>query len=159
MEPTRRYQLVNLVVTTVAVGHALVTWPTMAVAVLFVGGAAIAFVAEAVVVALGLLDHAIDPKIRGVPVSVVLVWPAITYVCLRIALVVSPVGLVAAAVAASIGTAFDLVTEPFGLAEGIWRYPDHPLSKPKVAGIPWWNTVGWFALVFVTASLPISLGI
>lgn len=159
MEPTRRYQVGNLVVAAVAVGHALGTWSTAAVVGLFVGGAAIAFVAEAVVVALGLLDHAIDPQIAGVPVSVVLVWPAITYVCLRIALVVVPVGLAAAAVAAAIGTAFDLVTEPFGVGEGIWRYPEHPLSTPRFLGIPWWNTVGWFALVFVTASLPIGLGV
>jgi putative membrane protein len=118
-----------------------------------------ALVAEAVVVWTGLLEHALEPKILGVPVSVVLVWPGIVYLCLRAALLALPVGFAAAALAALIGTAFDLVTEPFGLAEGVWHYPEHTLSEPRLAGMPWWNTVGWFCLVFASAAVPIVVAL
>jgi putative membrane protein len=159
MDTRRRYQLGNLAIAAVALGHATLSWPPLATMTLFVGGAAFAFLAEATVVALGLLDHAIEPQVAGVPVSVVLVWPAITYLCLGAALLVVPAGPAAAAVAALIGTTLDLATEPFAIAEGVWAYPDHPLSRPRIAGIPWWNVAGWFVMVFATASLPIYVGL
>jgi hypothetical protein len=153
----RRYQVGNLGFFAVALAHAALTWPVEATVVLFIAGAAIAFVAEAVVVGVGLLEHALEPKVLGVPVTVILVWPGIVYLCFRLALFLLPVGLAAAALAALIGAAVDLVTEPFGLAEGVWRYPPHPLSEPRLAGMPWWNTVGWFCLVFASAAVPVLL--
>ncbi len=159
MEARRRYQLGNIGIFVAALGHAIGTWPLGATVALFVAGGAIAFVAEAVVVGFGLLDHGLEPKILGVPITVVLVWPAIVYLCLRLALLVVPPGLGATALAALIGTGFDLVTEPYGLAEGVWHYPEHPLSRPRIAGMPWWNAVGWFCLVCVSAAVPILVAL
>jgi len=159
MDASRRYQVTNLVIFAVALGHAALTWPLEATVALFIAGAAFAFVAEAVVVSIGLLYHALEPKLLGVPVSVVLVWPALVYLCLRVALILVGVGVGAAALAALFGTIFDFVTEPYGLAEGVWRYPAHPVSEPRLGGMPWWNTVGWFCLVFSVAAVPVLVAL
>jgi len=159
MEPTTRFQLTNVVLAVLAVGHALATWPVRATAALFLGGAALAFLAEAAVVRAGLLEHAMAPRVAGVPLAVVAAWPAIVYLCLRLALLVRPPGLAAAGLAAVLATAFDLLTDPTGVDAGVWTYPDHPVSAPRVAGVPWWNFAGWLGLVFVSATLPLAAGL
>jgi putative membrane protein len=155
MDAHRRYQLGNLVIFAGSLAHAALTWPLEAALLSFGAGALIALLAEAVVVWMGLLEHALEPTFLGVPVTVVLVWPAIVYLCLRVALLALPVGLAAVVLAALIGTAVDLVTEPFGLAEGVWRYPEHRFSRPRIGDMPWWNSLGWFCLVCASAAVPV----
>lgn len=159
MDATRRFQLTNLVLAGLALGHASLTWPWRATVALFVGGALLAFVAELVVVRGGLLEHAIEPQVFGVPVSVVLVWPAVVYVALRVALLVTNPGLAAAGLAALMATAFDVLTDPSGVAEGVWTYPDHRLSALRFYDVPWWNFAGWLVIVFASAMVPIIVGL
>jgi uncharacterized membrane protein len=159
VDATHRFQLTNVVLAGLALGHAGLTWPVRATVALFVGGAILAFVAEVLVVRAGLLEHAIEPQFLGVPISVVLVWPAVVYVALRVALVFTDPGLAAAGLAAVIATAFDVLTDPQGVAENVWTYPDHRLSAPRFYDVPWWNFAGWFVIVFASAMIPISVGL
>jgi uncharacterized membrane protein len=159
VDATRRFQVSNLAFAGVAAGHAFLTWPVRATVALFLGGVIVAFVAEVLVVRAGLLEHAIEPQFLGVPLSVLLVWPAVVYVALRVALVFTDPGLGAAGLAAVIATAFDVLTDPQGVAEGVWTYPDHRLSAPRFYDVPWWNFAGWFVIVFASAMIPISVGL
>lgn len=154
MDPARRFALANTVLVVAAFGHALLTWPLAETLALFVGGAAIAFVLEAATIAAGLLRHEMRPQVLGVPAVVVGAWPAVVYVTYRLALLALPEGVPAAAGAAVLATALDAVTEPRALAEGVWTFPEHPLSSPRLAGAPWWNVAGWLVVVFATAMLP-----
>lgn len=158
MDALRRYQSTNVGLFLVAFAHAILTWPPRSVAALFVGGAVIAFALEAATIAAGLLTHNLQPRIAGVPVTVVLVWPAVVYLAYRVALLVAPPGAPAAALAAVIATATDVLTDPNGVSEGVWRYPESRLSTPRYRGVPWWNFVGWLVIVFVTAMLPSVFG-
>jgi putative membrane protein len=135
----------------VTLGHALLTWRPASTAALFVGGGLLAFGAELVGVHTGLLEHELRPQIAGVPVSVILVWPAVVYATYRLALLAVPAGIPAATLAAVLATALDVLTDPNGVREGVWRYPEHPLSTPRFRGVPWWNFMAWFLLVFLTA--------
>lgn len=150
MDARRRFQVTNLLLGLVTLGHALATWPRPAVAVLFGGGVAVAFLAELVVVRLGLLEHALTPAIAGVPLSFLVVWPGVIYLSLRTALLFIPPGVGAAVTAAVIATAVDVVTDPVGVGEEVWRYPEHRLSELRFNGVPWWNFVGWFVIAFTT---------
>lgn len=154
MDPVRRYALTNVVLVVAALGHALLTWPLAATLALFAGGAAIAFVLEAAVIAAGLVRHEMRPQLLGVPLVVVGAWPAVVYLTYRVALLTLPEGAAAAAGAAVLATVLDAATEPNALAEGVWAYPEHPLSSPRLGGAPWWNFAGWLAIVFVVAMLP-----
>lgn len=154
MDDLTRYRAGNVVVFAVALAHAALTWPPRAVVALFVGGAALAFVAEGAVISLGLLDHELEPQVAGVPLVVLLAWPAVVYASLRVALLVAPSGAPAAALAAVVATAADVVTDPDGVERGVWRYPDAPVSTPRYRGVPWWNFAGWLLIVFVTALVP-----
>lgn len=154
MDPVRRFAVTTAAVAVVGVAHALLTWPLPDVVALFVGGATLAFVAEALAVRLGLLEHAMTPRVAGVPLVVVAAWPATAYVVYRIALLVAPAGVEAAALAAVLATLYDVLADQQGVREGVWSYPVHPLSTPRLRGVPWWNFAGWLVLVFVTAMLP-----
>lgn len=154
MDDLTRYQAGNVVLFPITVGHAAVTWPPQAVLALFGGGVVIAGIGELVVVSLNLVDHELEPQVAGVPLTILLVWPAVVYVSLQVALLVVPAGVRAAALAAVVATAADVVTDPDGVANGVWHYPESPISSPRYRGVPWWNFVGWLAIVFVTAMLP-----
>lgn len=154
MNPVRRYALTNVTLFALALGHALLTWPARDVAALFLGGAAVAFVLEAIGIAAGLFRHEMRPQVLGVPLAVVAAWPAIVYVTYRIALLGLDPGVPAAAGAAVLATVLDAFTELDAIGEGVWTYPEHPLSSLRFAGVPWWNFVAWFIIVFVTALLP-----
>lgn len=158
MDPRRRYQVGNLAIFVVAIAHALLTWPLRETAALFAGGVVIAFVGEVAVVRAELVEHELRPKIAGVPVSILLVWPAVVYAFYRVALLVAPGELHAAAVAAVLATALDVLTDPNGVREGVWRYPEHPLSEPRFRGVPWWNFAGWLVVVFLTAMVAVMVG-
>lgn len=157
MDTVRRYTLTTAIVVVAALGHALLTWPLADVFALFVGGAAIAFTLEVVGVAAGLFRHAMRPQVLGVPVVVIGAWPAVTYVAYRISLLALPAGVPAAAGAAIVATAVDAATERNAVEAGVWTFPEHSLSSPRIAGVPWWNFVGWLVVAFVTAMLPTVL--
>lgn len=153
MDSRSRATLSFLGFAALALAHALWTWPLHRVLVLFVGGAAIAFLGEAAVIRLGLLEHHTGPKIAGVPLAIVAVWPAVVYAFSRLALLVVDTGPAAAALAALLATAWDLLTDPRGVGE-LWTYPESALSSPRIRGVPWWNFAGWLLIVFVIALLP-----
>lgn len=71
----------------------------------------------------GLLQHNLTPRLVGVPVTVLFVWPAVVYVWYRVALLVAPVGVAAAALAAVFATLVDALVDPNGVRDGAWEYP------------------------------------
>lgn len=154
MDALHRYQYTNVALFAVALPHALLTWPIRETGALFLGGLAIAFAAELAVVHTGLVDHNLEPQIASVPVAVLLAWPSIVYLCYRLALLAVPAGVQAAALAAVIATALDVLTDPNGVSEGVWEYPESPISRPRFRDVPLWNFLGWLAIVFAAAMLP-----
>ena len=146
MTPSEQFSAGSLALAAVAVAHGAITWGPVAAATFAGVALALAFVAELAVVALGLLDHHTSPKIAGVAVPALLGWVGVTYLSYRaVLLVVGPdLAPVAAAVLA---TAFDVATDPRGLADGLWSYPESRLSEPRYRGVPWWNFAGWLVLV------------
>lgn len=154
MDTHRRFQVANVVLFVATLGHALLTWPPVDTAVLFGGGMVIAFVLEALTVRAGFLDHHLEPQLVGVPVIVLFAWPAVVYLFYRLALLAVPAGVQTAALAAVLATLSDVATDPVGVRDGLWRYPDSQLSNPRFYDVPWWNFTGWFVIVFVTALLP-----
>ena len=158
VELHRRYVRPILLLGALALGHGLLTWPADRTLALFVGGAAIAFVAEVVGVQLGLIEHRLEPQVLGVPVIVLLGWPATVYVTLRLALVALPLGVGAALLAAVLATLQDVVLDPRGVEDGAWRYPRVPVSVERYRDVPYWNFAAWFVISFVTALLPVVAG-
>jgi hypothetical protein len=140
-----------------ALGHALVTWPPGATIALFGGGALVAFVAEAVVIHRGWLEHNVGPQVVGVPLYVLPGWTGTIYVAFRIAQHVSE-GWLAVALAALVATGFDAVTDPLGVAAGYWTFTGGPggATGPSYRGVPWWNAAGWFGISAVTAALALA---
>lgn len=136
-----------------AFAHAVLTWPLTAVVAFFLGGAVIAFVAEVVVISLGLLEHHVDPKVVGVPVYVLFGWTGAVYVALRVALLTTE-GWTAVLFAAVLATGYDVFTDHHGVRDGHWSYLDD-LSGPQYRGVPWWNFAGWFVISSVTAGLAV----
>lgn len=139
----------------VALGHAIVTWPARMTVAFFAGGALVAFIAEAVVIRLGMLDHHVGPKALGVPLYVLFGWTGVVYAAFRLALLVTD-GWPAVALAALLATGYDALTDPRGVAEGFWSYTDD-LPGPRPAGVPWWNTVGWFVISALTAGFAVAV--
>ena len=158
MDERRAFAIATLLVAAAAVVHAVLTWPPRATLALFLGGAALALVAEAVVIRLGLLRHALTPQVAGVPLLVLLAWPATVYIFYRAAALVVAPGVPAAALAAVAATLYDVRVDPRGVQLGLWTYPESRLSRPRVRGVPWWNFLGWVGIVFVTALLPTWVG-
>lgn len=147
----RTYAASTVAIGLVAFAHALLTWPLEATLALFAGGALVAFVGEAVIINLGLLEHHVGPKLLGVPLFVLFGWTGVVYVCFRVALLVTT-GWFAVALAAVIATALDVFTDPQGVADGYWTYTDD-LPGPRHRGVPWWNYAGWVVISVVTAAL------
>lgn len=135
----------------VALGHAILTWPTSALLVLFGGGALLAFAGEAIVIHFGLLEHHIGPKLLGVPLYVLFGWTGVLYVCFRIALLITT-GWVTVVLTALLATGFDIRTDPAGVADGRWTYTDN-IPGPRHNGVPWWNYTGWFLICTSIATL------
>ena len=158
MDERRAFEIATLVLSAAVLVHALVTWEPRATLGLFVGGAALAFVAEAAVIRLGLLRHEMAPRVAGVPLLVVLAWPATVYLFYRTAALIVPPGVPAATLAAVAATLYDVRVDPRGLELGLWAYPESALSNPRFRGVPWWNFLGWLAIVFATAMLPTLVG-
>ena len=144
--------------TTVALGlvalvHAAVTWPTSATLALFGGGALVAFLAEAVVVNLGWLEHHVGPKVVGVPVYLLFGWTGTVYVAFRVALLLTgEAGVTAVGTTAVLATTYDVLTDHWGVEDGHWTYTDD-LPGPRHRGVPWWNFVGWLTISGLTVAV------
>jgi putative membrane protein len=149
----RRYTLGQLGLFHLALAHALLTWPLPETVALFAGGVAVAFVVEAPAIRAGLFTHYLRPQVAGIPVSVLLAWPAVVYLAVRAASLVVDGPVAVAAAAAVLATLADAVVEPRAVAAGAWEYGD-AIPGPRVRGVPWWNAAGWLGVVFATALLP-----
>ncbi len=150
----RRYARSQLLLFAVTVGHAVVTWPLPDVLALFAGGAAVAFVLEAPAIRAGLFTHHLRPTVAGVPLTILLAWPAVVYAAVRVAALVVDGPVAVAVTAAVLGTLVDLVTDPAAVEDGAWEFHGHEIPGPWFRGVPWWNFAGWLLIVFVTAMLP-----
>ncbi|MDH5020945.1 carotenoid biosynthesis protein [Halobacterium rubrum] len=151
MPNTRTFVGSVLALWAVALATAVVTWPVEATVALFAGGAVVAFLAELVVVRAGWLEHHVGPKLLGVPLYVLAGWTGTVYVAYRVALLVAE-GWPAVALAAVLATAYDVATDPQGVADGHWTYHTD-LGGPSYRSVPWWNFAGWLAVAATTAGL------
>lgn len=153
MDRMHRFTPTAVALGLIAFTHAMVTWSLSATVALFVGGAAIAFVAEATVVSLNWLEHHTHPTALGVPLSLLAAWPGTVYISFRLSLMVtdSPHAVV---LAAAVATCYDALTDHLGVAAGHWSYMDD-LPGPRPRGVPWWNFVGWFLVSGATAALAV----
>jgi len=142
----------NALFVAVALAHALLTWSPAETAIVFAGSVLLALPGEAVVVRAGLLEHHTGPKVAGVPLPILVAWPAVVYAFVRAsgALTGGPTAIVFAAGAA---TLFDAVVDPIGVRRGEWSYPESAFSEPRFRGVPWWNFAGWFLLVGAVSAL------
>jgi hypothetical protein len=152
-ETARRYVASQAGLFLLTLAHALLTWPLGDALALFVGGIAVAFVVEAPAISVGLFIHYLRPKVAGIPVSILLAWPAVVYLAVRAASLVVDGPLAVAALAAVLGTLADAAAEPGAVEDGAWTYST-TIPGPRVRGVPWWNAAGWLGVVFVTALLP-----
>lgn len=155
MPSSRRFAATTAFLGTVAFVHALLTWPLEATIALFAGGAALAFVGEVVVVHLGWLEHHVAPNLFGVPLYVLAGWTAVTYVALRIALLLTG-GWTAVVLAAAIATGYDVLTDTNGVESGYWTYVDD-LPRPRHGAVPWWNYAGWFVISGGVAAVTVAV--
>lgn len=151
MTSRRRFAGLTIALGVLALGHAVLTWPVGATLALFAGGAAVAFVAEAIVINGGWVEHHIGPKLVGVPLYLLLGWTGTVYVAFRVALLWAE-GWTAVVAAAGLATGYDVLTDHRGVAEGIWSYHDE-VPGPRLKGVPWWNFLGWFLVTGLTAAL------
>lgn len=151
MNRGRRFALTTVLLGFATLGHAALTWPVAATVAFFGGGALVAFVSEAVVIALGWLEHHVGPKLAGVPLYVLFGWTAAIYLAFRAALFVVD-GPAAVLLAGVLATAYDLLTDHRGVENGFWTYTDD-LPGPRWRAVPWWNFAGWLAISWVTAGL------
>ena len=120
----------------------------------------LAFPAESLVVRTGRLVHGSHPQVRSVAVAALAGWISLTYPSFRVAewiLGASGTTLGTGLLAGLIATTFDGLVDPIGVRRGWWVYPPAPLSRPRVLGVPWWNSLGWFglsaAVVFLAGTL------
>jgi hypothetical protein len=151
MPDGRIYVASTVAVGLVAMAHAALTWPPRAAVALFAGGAAVAFVAEAVVIRLGWLEHHVGPRVLGVPPYALFGWTGLVYVAFRVALLVAD-GRTAVVAGAALAAGYDALNDHRGVEAGLWTYTDD-LPGPRHRGVPWWNVVGWLVVGGATASL------
>ena len=153
MPSSRVFAATTVAIGLVALVHATLTWPIRATIALFVGGALVAFLGEAVVIRLGLLEHHIRPKVAGVPVYILFGWTGVVYLALRVSLLVLA-GIPAVLGGAVLATAYDIASDHRGVADGTWSYLDD-VPGPRYRGVPWWNYLGWFAISGLTGALAV----
>ena len=153
MPSGRGFAATTVALGTVALTHAAFTWPLYATLAFFVGGALVAFIAEAVVINLNWLEHHIGPKVLGVPPYLLFGWTGTIYIAFRLALLVTD-GWAAVVAAGILATTYDVVTDHRGVEDGHWTYTDN-LPGPRYRGVPWWNFVGWLVISCFTAALAV----
>ena len=151
MPDGRIYVASTVAVGLVAMAHAALTWPLRAVVALFAGGATVAFVAEAVVIRLGWLEHHVGPRVLGVPPYALFGWTGLVYIAFRVALLVAN-GRTAVVAGAALAAGYDALNDHRGVEAGLWTYTDD-LPGPRRRGVPWWNVVGWLVVGGATAAL------
>lgn len=149
-----RYRASHVGLFLLTFGHALWSWPLADALALFVGGATIAFAVEAPAIRAGLFTHYLRPKVAGVPVTILLAWPAVVYPAVRVAEFFVDGAVAVAAVAAVLATLADAVVDPPAVADGAWSYNADWIPGPWFREVPWWNFAGWLLVVFLTAMLP-----
>ncbi|MFB6254162.1 MAG: carotenoid biosynthesis protein [Halobacteriaceae archaeon] len=138
------FPIVTTILTGITAIHAILTWPANAVLVFFIGGAIIAFVAEAIVINAGWLEHHIGLQFLGVPLYVGIAWPGLIYIVFRISMLLTS-GLTAIALTGILATIFTVITDPYGVAQNYWTYTaDMPGFRYR--NVPWWNFVGWLLI-------------
>lgn len=130
------------------IAHALLTWPLAGVIAFFGGGAVVAFLAEAIAINMGWLEHHIGPTVLGVPLYVLFAWTGVVYLIFRLTLLVTG-GMEAVGLTAVIATGYDILTDHQGVTQGHWTYTDD-LPGPRYRGVPWWNYAGWLFISAVT---------
>ncbi len=155
MASGRVFAVITVSLGIVTLAHAVFTWPLHATLAFFVGGALVAFIAEAVVINLNWLEHHIGPKVLGVPPYLLFGWTGTIYIAFRFALLVTD-GWAAVVAAGILATTYDVVTDHRGVEDGHWTYTDN-LPGPRYRGVPWWNFVGWLAISCLTAALAVPL--
>ena len=151
MDDGRVFVAGSLALGAAALAHAAITWPTHATFAFFAGGALVAFLAEAVAVNAGWLDHHVGRGVLGVPLHLLAGWTGTVYVAFRVALLATE-GWPAVALGATLATGYDALTDHRGVAAGHWSYTGGP-PGPRFRGVPWWNFAGWFAFSAATAAL------
>ena len=151
MPDGRIYVASTVAVGLVAMAHAALTWPLRAVVALFAGGGTVAFVAEAVVIRLGWLEHHVGPRVLGVPPYALFGWTGLVYIAFRVALLVAN-GRTAVVAGAALAAGYDALNDHRGVEAGLWTYTDD-LPGPRRRGVPWWNVVGWLVVGGATAAL------
>ncbi|MFB6299479.1 MAG: carotenoid biosynthesis protein [Halobacteriales archaeon] len=149
----RIFTILTIALGVVTISHAVVTWPVDAILVFFGGGTLIAFVAEAIAINLGWLDHHVGPKFIGVPPYPIFGWTGSIYIMFRLALLATT-GWTAVVTTAALAATYDLLTDHRGVADGYWTYTDD-LPGPRFRGVPWWNFAGWFAVSFLLTAITI----
>ncbi len=153
MTSGRVFAILTVFLGIATLAHAVFTWPLHATLAFFVGGAIIAFIAEAVVINANWLEHHIGPKIVGVPLYLLFGWTGTIYIAFRLALFVTD-GWTAVVAAGILATTYDVLTDHLGVENGYWTYTDD-LPGPRYRGVPWWNFVGWLAISSLTAAFAI----
>lgn len=153
MTDHRVFATTTVLVGVVSLVHAAMTWPLVATVALFLGGAIVAFVAEAIVINRGWLDHHIDPQLLDVPLYLLFGWTGVIYIAFRLALLMSD-GWIAVLIAGILATSYDVLTDYRGVEDGHWTYTDD-LPGPRYRGVPWWNFAGWFGISCFTAALAV----
>lgn len=144
------------------IGFAAWDWGFRDVAIFAGVAVGVAFLAELVVVSLGMLDHEIEPQVAGVPLAALFGWMGVTSFAYRLALDFGsafPAWLPAPVLAGLLATLADAFVERRAVDGGAWRYPDHALSTPRLDGIPWWNYAGWLAFTALVCALAGALGV
>lgn len=110
---------------------------------------------------LGLLRHRTKPRIRGVPIAILLLWYNVirgTHAATERALSRSPLSAGQRREALPLGTALvatslDLVMDPYGLDAGLWEwkvdgaYASEVVGNNGRRGVPVLNYLGWLVVV------------
>ena len=118
MPDGRIYVASTVAVGLVAMAHAALMWPPRAAVALFAGGAAVAFVAEAIVIRLGWLEHHVGPRALGVPPYALFGWTGLVYVAFRAALLVAD-GRTAVVAGAALAAGYDALNNHRGVDAGL----------------------------------------
>ena len=118
MPDGRIYVASTVAVGLVAMAHAALTWPLRAVVALFVSGATVAFVAEAVAIRLKWLEHHVGPRVLGVPPYALFGWTGLVYVAFRAALLGAD-GRTAVVAGAALAAGYDALTDHRGVKAGL----------------------------------------
>ncbi|MGB3681280.1 MAG: carotenoid biosynthesis protein [Rubrobacteraceae bacterium] len=109
----------------------------------------------------GLLRHRTKPRVKGVPVAILLLWYNVicgSYAATERTLARSPLGTnqqreALPLATAAVATSLDLMMDPFGLDSGLWEWNVDGAYAPEIrgtngkSGVPVLNYWGWLVVV------------